>query len=197
MSCRRSVASIHALFVAIVAVTLASSCPLGAFAQNANGPSSFLIGTVPADPGTSIAVPLYFTPGTGQPLRSVHLEIEFVSNSVKFDKADKGTASSVQNFDLKVESKELPPDKNLQHTKLAIDVAVTEAGAKKSIPEGLLSFLNFKVPANAKSFAIELKPTLVSALDEAQKPVKATVEPGKIIVSLPDEPMAGCFFFTH
>jgi hypothetical protein len=69
------------------------------------------------------------------------MDVEFVSNSVKFMKAEKGTASTVQDFDLKVGSTELPPDaKNIHRTRLSIDLAVKDAGPKKGLPEGLLSF---------------------------------------------------------
>jgi hypothetical protein len=183
--------------IALAAAFLAGICPSSALAQKTNTPPSFLLGTVPADPGVNVSVPLYFTPGAGQPIHSAHLEVEFVSNSVKFDKAEKGTASAVENFNLKVDSKNLPPDQNIQHTHLDIDMAVADADAKKSLPEGLLAFLNFQVPTNAKSFSIELKPVAFSALDAAKKPVKLAAESGKIIVSLPDVPMVGCFFFTH
>ena len=187
----------RAMAVAFFAGTGASP----AFAQQRAGstePPAFILGTVSGDPGTTAGIPLYFTPGAGQPIRRVHLEVEFVSNSVKFAKAQKGAAAAVQDFDLAVEAKELPPDdKNIQRTRLNIDVTVTNSDRKKSLQEGLLSFLNFQVPTNAKAFAIELKPLTISAQDAANKPVKVTAEPGKIIIALPDEPMVGCFFFTH
>jgi hypothetical protein len=164
---------------------------------NDNTPS-FIIGTVSGEPGTPAEIPLYFTPNGGKAIQSAHMEVEFVSNSVKFTKADKGTASAVQDFDLKVDSKELPPDaKNIRRTTLSIDVEVKDPGPKKGLPEGLLSFLDFDVPTNAKPFSIELKPLNVSAEDAAKAPVKVHAEAGKIIIALPDQPLPGCFFFTH
>src|SRR5438477_6517676 len=105
-------------FGVLAAMVVASALVSPAFAQKKSGPPSFLLGTVAGDPGTTASIPLYFTPGEGQPVHSVHLEVVFVSNSVKFDKADKGTAAAVQDFTMTVDSKELPTEQNLQHTKL-------------------------------------------------------------------------------
>jgi hypothetical protein len=172
-----------------------------ALAQQSAGsdePPSFILGTVSGDPGTTVGIPLYFNIGGGKPIRSAHVEVEFVSNSVKFVKADKGAASAVQDFDVTVDSKDLPPDdKKITRTQLTIDFAVKDADPKKSLPGGLLSFLNFNVPTDAKSFSIELNPQAVSAKDSAMAAVKVRGEAGKIIIALPDEPMAGCFFFAH
>ena len=186
---------------AIAALIFAVSGSRAAAAQQGGGnnePPAFILGTVSGDPGTTTGIPLYFKTGGGKPIRSAHLEVEFVSNSVKFAKADKGAASAVQDFDLTVDSNELPPDdKNIKRTRLIIDLAVKDSDPKKSLPEGLLSFLDFSVPTDAKSFSIELNPRVVSAQDAAKASVKVRGEAGKIIIALPDEPMAGCFFFTH
>src|SRR5262249_18744948 len=140
------------LWSASILFVLAYGLAIPGFAQENGGVPSFLLGTVSGDPGSSASIPLYYTPGKGQPIPSLHRDVEFVSNSVKFDNADKGTASSLQDFTLKTDSKELPPDKNLQRTRITIDIAVPDADPKKSLPEGLLAFLNFNVPTNAKSF---------------------------------------------
>jgi len=186
---------------AIAALIFSSFGSRAAVAQQGGGnndPPAFILGTVSGDPGTIAGIPLYFKTGSGKPIRSAHLEVEFVSNSVKFAKANKGTASAVQDFDLTVDSNELPPDdKNIKRTRLTIDFAVKDSDSKKSLPEGLLSFLDFSVPTDAKSFSIELNPRVVSAQDAAKASVKVRGEAGKIIIALPDEPMAGCFFFTH
>ncbi len=159
---------------------------------------SLIVGTVASERGTTAAIPLYYEPSKNSHLRSVHLELDFVSNSIKFTKAEKGVASEVQNFDVAVEAKELPPDdKKISHTRLLIDVTLTDADARKSLPEGLLSFLNFKIPDDAKPFSIGLNPITVAAQDAAKKPVEVAAEAGKVIVSIPDAPLAGCFFFSH
>ena len=40
-------------------------------------------------------------------------------------------------------------------------------------------------------------PDSLAAVGSSGKPVKMSAEAGKVIVSVPDEPLAGCFFFTH
>jgi hypothetical protein len=185
--------------LAVVGIAVTGGA-LPAFAQQsgATAESTLILGTVASDPGTTATIPLYYKPATAQFVRSVHLEVEFVSNSVKYAKAEKGVAAETQNFDLVVNAKELPPDdKNIQRTRLSIDVTVTDSDAKKSLPEGLWALLDFRVPTGAKAFAIALNPVTLTAQEGDRNPVKLTGEAGKVIVSVPDEPMAGCFFFTH
>jgi len=44
-------------------------------------------------PGSSLMLPLYFTPDPKNPVRSITVDIEFVSNNLKFDHASNGTAA--------------------------------------------------------------------------------------------------------
>lgn len=159
---------------------------------------SVVVGTVASEVGTTVAIPVYFEPGKNSRVRRLHMEIDFVSNSIKFAKAEKGVASKDLNFEINVAANELPPDdKKISHTHLKVDVSVTDADASKSLPSGLVAFLNFKIPENAKPFSISLIPLSVSGEDAAKKPVEVAAEAGKVIVSIPDAPLAGCFFFSH
>ena len=161
-------------------------------------PASLILGTVAGDRGTTVSIPLYYQPGKNPPLHSLHLEVEFVSNSVKFDKAEKGVAAETQDFNFAIEAKDLPPDaKNITRTRLSIDVSIADPDPKKSLPEGLWAFLSFRIPPEAKPFSITLNPGPISAQDPQKKPVPLAAEAGKIIVSVPDAPLVGCFFFTH
>src|ERR1043166_7776745 len=45
---------------------------------------------ITANPGQSLMIPLYFTPDPQNPLRSFSVEIEYVSNSLKFNSAEPG-----------------------------------------------------------------------------------------------------------
>ena len=167
-------------------------------ASEARAPANLILGTVASDRGTTATVPLYYQPAEDTPIRSLHLEVDFVSNSVKFAKAEKGIAAEIQDYDLTVETEELPPnDQGLSRTRLKIDIAVVDSDSSKALPKGLWTFLEFRIPEDAKPFAISLTPASVSAQDEAGQPVEVTVEAGKVIVSVPDEPLVGCFFFTH
>jgi hypothetical protein len=178
-----------------------SAAKSGQPAGKSDASSSIVIGTVAAERGTTAAIPLYYQPAKNTSARSLHLVLDFVSNSIKFAKAEKGVAGEAQEFEITAEAKELPLDtkdeKKIQHSQLTVDVSLPDSSTQKSLPEGLLAFLNFKVPDDAKPFSISLTPVSITAQDSAKKPVEVAAEAGKVIVSVPDEPLAGCFFFTH
>ena len=159
---------------------------------------SLLVGTVASEVGTTAAIPLFYDPAKSGHIQSLHVVLDFVSNSVKFARAEKGVASEGLELNVKAEAAELPPDdKKIIHTRLTVDVSVSDGEPKKSLPEGLLAFLNFTIPENAKPFSISLNPISISAQDVSKKNVEVAAEPGKVIVSIPDAPLAGCFFFSH
>ena len=190
--------------VFIVSLVVGASLCLSVSAQDkksktaAADSAGLIIGTVAGELGTTVAIPLYYQPPKNSRVKKLHAELDYVSNSVKFDKAEKGVASSVEDFDVKVETKDLPPDdKKITHTRITVDVTLLSSDPKKSLPDGLLAFLNFKIPNDAKPFSIGVNPIQISGEDTANKPVVANAEAGKIIVSVPDAPLAGCFFFSH
>jgi hypothetical protein len=182
---------------ALLASLLLVSGAAAAEAQQAADSPLVILGTVAADPGTNATIPLYFKPKAGQALQGLHLEVVFVSNSVKFAKSEKGVASEMQNVELKLVPAELGAEGNIRRTRLDIDVSVSGGAPDVSLPEGLLAFLDFRVPTDAKAFSIALNPQAVAGRDADGKPVALSAEAGKIIVSVPDAPMVGCFFFTH
>jgi hypothetical protein len=159
---------------------------------------SILIGTVASEVGTTAAIPLFYDPAKSGRVQSFRLMLDFVSNSVKFARAEKGVASEGLELEVKAEAAELPPDdKKITHTRLTVDISVSGGDPKQSLPAGLLAFLNFKIPENAKPFSISLNPISITAEDVSKKTVEVAAEPGKVIVSIPDAPLAGCFFFSH
>ena len=186
------------LLVADVHPTLAATPPSAAAQAAGAGQANIILGTVAGDRGTTAAIPLYYQPAENTPIRSLHLEVDFISNSVKFSRAEKGIAAEIQDYDLTVEAEPLPDDdQGLSRTRLIIDVAVADGDPGKALPQGLWSFLEFRIPPEAKPFAISLTPASVSAQGASQQPVPVAAEAGKVIVSVPDEPLVGCFFFTH
>lgn len=153
---------------------------------------TIIFGTVAADKGTVASIPVYVNSG-GQRLRRVAVAMDFISNSVKFDKLDTSASSNSADTKVTVELQELSPDpKGLPRTRLKL-----VADAPNGFADGLLAFLNFKLAADAKPFAVSLQPAEISAEDAKGQPVKAVVEAGKVIVSADDEEVIGCFFFTH
>ena len=160
------------------------------------------VGEINGNPGSNLMVPLYFTPDPNRPLRSITVELDYVSNSLKFQNAATGTAVEQAGASMKATLTDGMPDQNnVTRSKLRIDVQIPEGQAGKSIPDGLISFLMFRVSNEAKAFAIRLNTTVVSA-QTSQTPSQTVADvgtlPGLVVVEQGDMlPEQTCFFFTH
>lgn len=160
------------------------------------------IGEINGNPGSNLMVPLYFTPDPNRPLRSITIEIDYVSNSLKFQRAAPGLAVEQVGADLSSTLTDGTPDeRNVTRSKLRIAVNVPESQPAKGIPDGLLSFLMFRVSPDARPFAIRLNTSVVAA-ETAQTPPQRVANvgtlPGLVVVEQGDLlPEATCFFFTH
>jgi len=160
------------------------------------------IGEINGTPGSNLMVPLYFTPDPRNPVRSLTVEIEYVSNSLKFQRAAAGLAVEQVGADLSSMLTDGTPDaRNVTRSKLRISVAIPEREPSRGIPDGLLSFLMFRVSPDARPFAIRLNTSVVSA-ETAQNPpqrlANVSTLPGLVVVEQGDMlPEATCFFFTH
>ena len=160
------------------------------------------VGEIGGNPGSNLMVPLYFTPDPNRPLRSISIELDYVSNSLKFQQAATGTAVEQSGATMKATLTDgTPDDKDVTRSKLRIDIEVPADQAGKSIPDGLLSFLMFRVSDEAKPFAIRLN-TNVLAAQTAQTPSQPVADvgalPGMVVVDQGDLlPEQTCFFFSH
>ena len=117
-------------------------------------------------PGASLMMPLSLTPDPKNPLRSLTVDIEYVSNSLIFQKASRGLAAELANADIQsnlTESK--PDDKGLKRAKLQVTASLSEPNTKEGLPQGLLAYLLFQVSLDAKPFLVTMTPTVVSADD--------------------------------
>lgn len=158
-------------------------------------------------PGASLMVPLSFTPDPKNPLRSLTVDVEFVSNSLIFQKASRGLAVELVNADIQTNLTEgKPDDKGLKRAKLRVTASLLEPNPKEGLPDGLLAYLLFQVSQDAKPFKIKLTPTVVSAEDLSNPPKKVanvSAVPGLVVVEALDAvydrlaPQVACFFFTH
>ena len=161
-----------------------------------------VLGAQTATPGVNVVIALYYTPAQGVELRSLVVEVEWVSKHLQFVRSQRGIAAEMigANVDTKVTGTRTDSE-SLERTTLRIDASVVEENPKRGLPEGLLAYLTFRVSSDAQPFAIELRPTLVSALDissPARKIAEAEMENGKVSVELPGlPPYVTCFFFTH
>lgn len=158
------------------------------------------LGEITASPGASLMMPLYYTPDPQKPLRALTVDIDYVSNHLKFQKASRGVIPEEVNADINAKATEGAPDtKGTIRSKLRVSVALTDKNPKQGLPEGLLTFLLFQITMDAKPFAIKLNPEVVSAEDlRSKKMAEITTAPGTVLVELPDVlPEATCFFFSH
>jgi hypothetical protein len=151
-------------------------------------------------PGASLMIPLYFTPDPNKPLRSITVDIEYVSNNLKFQKASKGVAADQAGAEITTAVTDgKPDDKGIARSKLIVTAALGQGNAAAGLPDGLLAYLLFQISLDAKPFAIKLTPTVVSAEDlKNQKVAQVGAEPGMVVVEVLDVmPEATCFFFSH
>lgn len=160
------------------------------------------VGEINGIPGAGLMVPLYFTPDPRNPLRSITVDIDYVSNSLKFQKASRGLVTEKVGADVSTTLTDGKPDaKNVTRSKLRIAVAIPDKEPKQGLPEGLLAYLLFQVTTEARAFAIKLNTSVPSAetiQNPPQKVAKVNAAPGLVVIELPDMlPEATCFFFTH
>lgn len=159
------------------------------------------VGEITGSPGASLMIPLYFTPDPKTPLRSIVVDIDYVSNNLKFHKAARGTAAEQAGAEISANLTDGAPDENgLIRSTLRVSASLAEETSKTGLPAGLLAFLMFDVSMDAKAFSIRLNTTVVSAEDLRDPPQVAKVNavPGMVVVEIPDlMPEATCFFFTH
>jgi hypothetical protein len=160
-----------------------------------------------AIPGASLMMPVALTPDPKNPLRSLTVDIEFVSNSLTFQKTSPGLAAELVNAKIQANLTEgEPDDKGLKRAKLRVTASLPEPNPKEGLPDGLLAYLLFEVSKDAKPFAIKLTPSVVSAEDLSTPPKKVAsvgTEPGLVTVEALDAvydrlaPQVACFFFSH
>jgi hypothetical protein len=171
-------AALGAVFAGLI-----SAAGLAQESAGSGEPPRVVLGTVSSDRGATASVPLFYQPAAGRPIRTLHLEVKFAGDSVRFVRAQKGPASESQDFDLTATARE---------GRLSVDVSVRDPDARKALPDGVMASLDFQVPEDATAGSVPLVPIAVSALDGSSNQVKAIAEEGMIvIVSAP--PVAGLF----
>src|SRR5262249_4744290 len=129
-------------------------------------------------------------------------EIEFVSNSLKFNSAEPGDLLGGAGAKMEAKLSEgKPDDKGVARSKLRVSVTMTDKQPKQGLPEGLAAYLLFDLSTTAKPVAIKMATSVVDAEDLQDPPrkfTKLTAKSGTVVVELADtNPEANCFFFTH
>jgi hypothetical protein len=162
-------------------------------------PPRVAVGEITGTPGSSLMLPLYYTPDPEMPVKDISVDVEFVSNTLKFEKLSPGVAAEETGATVKgsvVEGK--PDEKGISRSKLTITASLPADKAAAGLPDGLLAYLLFQVALEAKPFAIRMVTKVNSASDPQAKPVKVNAQNGLVTLELMDMmPEATCFFFTH
>jgi hypothetical protein len=153
-------------------------------------------------PGSNLMMPLYYTPDPKNPVKSIAVDIEFVSNNLKFQKALRGVGGDSVNADITTALTEgKPDDKNITRSTLHVTAALPGSTPKEGLPDGMLAYLLFQISLDAKPFAIKLTPSVVDSQDMSTPPKKIAkfgIEPGLVKVEVLDVmPENTCFFFSH
>ena len=156
------------------------------------------LGSSTGTPGTSVVVPIYFTPASGVALGHLTLHIAFVSANLKYGKLERGIAAEMGNVEFKTDLKPDKNDKGVETSTLTIEASSPES-AKSVIPAGLLAYVNMKISENGRPAKIALRASAEGAELGTGTPAKNVRSfDGQVEVFAPGtEPAVSCFFFSH
>jgi hypothetical protein len=152
-------------------------------------------------------LPLSLTADPKRPLRSLTVDVEFVSKSLIFQKTSLGIAAELANAKIEASiAKETTDDNGLKHVTLRVSAALPEPPAETGLPDGLLAYLIFDIAQEAQPFRIRLTPAVVSASDLSNPPKAVAgvgAQPGLVVIESQQAvfdqmaPPIACFFFSH
>lgn len=158
------------------------------------------LGASSGTPGTSVVVPIFFTPAENVEVGRLTLEVNYVSVNMKFSKLDSGT--EMKNLDLHTDVKEGKNDKGVDTQTLTIIASIPiPPTSKKGIPEGLLGYLNMKISETGRPASITLRASLKADELGSNKPIQnIRISDTQVdVLSLGETPPSAvsCFFFSH
>ena len=174
-------------------------------------PSGIALADVKAFPGASVMLPLSYVPDPNKPVRSLTVEIDYVSNSLTFQSTSPGLAAELADASIQSNLSDLPADpKGLKRSRLKVVVALKAPKPKGGLPEGLFAYLLFQIADSAKPFTVKMNAAIAAAEDLFDPPRRVAglaAQPGSVTIENPDsllqelspelKPDVGCFFFTH
>lgn len=158
------------------------------------------LGNTSGKPGTSVAVPIYFTPAQGAEVGRLRLEVNYVSANLTFTKLDAGVAAEMGSVNLRSDVKEDKNDKGIATQVLLITASFPSAETpQKGIPSGLLGYLSLKINENDQPSSISLRTSAEAnelGSNKALQNVRAV--DGKVeVLATGSLPMVTCFIFSH
>lgn len=192
------------LLMLVLSIAVALCCTTVAHAQEDTGPpeqidkssTRVVLADVSGVPGSSVEVPIYFTPGAGVEVARLKIEITYISANLKYSKLDKGI--DLGDLELHVDVKDGKTEKGVDTQTLTI-IASYPKPPDKGIPEGLLGYLTMKISDTGKTANISLRTTAEANEVGTNKLIsKIRAINGKVEVEAAGQPAAvSCFFFSH
>src|SRR3989304_1487026 len=117
------------------------------------------LGGTSGTPGTSVVVPIYFTPAENLQVGRIKLEVHYVSVNMKFSKLDTGIAAELGGGDVHAEVKEGKNERGVETQTVTVTASfLSPAPPQKGIPAGLLAYMTLKLTDTARTASIGLRP---------------------------------------
>ncbi len=158
------------------------------------------LGSSSGTPGTSLVVPIYFTPAQDLQVGRLKLDVNFVSTNLKFSKLDPGIAAELGNVEMSTEVQVGENENGLETTTLSITASFPSGEpSEKGIPAGLLGYITMRIEEEGRPASITLRTTAEGSLLGSNEPLKDLRSfDAKVDVLAPGtQPIVACFFFTH
>jgi len=150
-------------------------------------------------PGTSVVVPIYFTPAEGVQVGRVKLEVNFVSSSLKFEKLQPGVAAKAGKVEISSDVSTVKNAKGVATSTVIVNASAASADAAQGIPQGILAYLALKISEKARPGTINLRASVEATELGSGAPLKNVQAIGAPLeVAWVDAPPSvSCFFFSH
>ena len=158
------------------------------------------LGSTSGTPGTSVVVPIYFTPAEGKEVGLIKLGVNFVSRNVKYLRLDAGIAAEIGGVQLQPDAKDAKNEQGLETTTLTIQASFPgPEPPKKGIPAGLLGYLTLQIGEDARPANISLRASAEAAELGTNRPVQdlRAFDAQLEVLAAGSQPAVVCFFFTH
>jgi hypothetical protein len=156
------------------------------------------LGSTSGTPGTSVVVPIYFSPMEGAKVGRLKIVVNFVSANVKFDKLERGIAAEMGDVEVTSDLKLGKNDKGVETSTLTAEAVAPEA-PKKGIAAGLLAYISLKISDTGRPAQLTLRTTAEATEFGTNKPLtNVRAFDAQVEVLAPGtQPAVACFFFSH
>ena len=158
------------------------------------------LGSSSGTPGTTLVVPIYFTPAQGMEVGRLKLDVNFVSTNLKFTKLDRGIAAELGNVDMSTDLQVGENENGVETSTLTITASFpSEEPPEKGIPAGLLAYLTLRIEEEGRPASITLRASAEGSELGSNEPLDdLRAFDARVDVLAPGtEPIVACFFFTH